>query len=265
MDLAYEGAIERAEALRRVSAEQLATVLAPRLHESVTAAAEVLARGIPACPGVAAGAVVADSDAAEAAEGDAVLARPTTSPEDVPGMIAARAVVTERGGSTSHAAVVTRALGRPSVVGVGDGETAGLGRARGDRRRHRRASSTPACWPPSEVRPEDVPGLEAAIDWARELSPVAVVDEAAGVRRPRRRRDQPRPRRARWTPTRWPRACAAPTPRRDRCSAPRPAPAPFCRAACPPSSGCPASTRAALLLRLAQEATSSDNEEERAR
>ena len=57
--------------------------------------------------------------------GDTVLARPTTSPEDVAGMIAARGVVTERGGSTSHAAVVTRALGRPSVVGVGDDVTSG--------------------------------------------------------------------------------------------------------------------------------------------
>ena len=92
--------------------------------------AEVLVRGVAACPGVASGRVVADADAAEAAADageDVVLARPTTSPEDVSGMIAARAVVTERGGSTSHAAVVTRALGRPSVVGVGDGATGGVG------------------------------------------------------------------------------------------------------------------------------------------
>ncbi len=155
-------------------------MLAPRLHESVTSAAEVLARGTPACPGVAAGTVVADSDAAEAAEGDAVLARPTTSPEDVPGMIAARAVVTERGGATSHAAVVTRALGRPSVVGVGDGETADWAG-----RQVTVDGSAGVVYAgvlaTDEVRPEDVPGLEAAIDWARELSPVAVVDEAAGV------------------------------------------------------------------------------------
>ena len=60
-------------------------MLAPRLHEVGTAGAEVLARGTPACPGVAAGRVVADSDAAAEAEGDAVLVRPTTSPEDVAG------------------------------------------------------------------------------------------------------------------------------------------------------------------------------------
>ena len=64
------------------------------------------------------------SDEAErrAQGGEAViLVRPTTSPEDLHGMIAARAVVTEQGGSTSHAAVVGRALGLPCVVGCGKG------------------------------------------------------------------------------------------------------------------------------------------------
>src|SRR6202042_172250 len=121
VDLAREGAIDRAEALGRVTPEQLATVRAPRVSAAAAAAAEVVAEGIAACRGVAAGVAVEDSDAACEAEGDVVLTRPTTSPEDVSGMIAARAVVTERGGSTSHAAVVTRALGRPSVVGVGEG------------------------------------------------------------------------------------------------------------------------------------------------
>src|SRR5690606_9164706 len=62
-----------------------------------------------------------------AAAGEAVvLARPTTSPEDLHGMIAARAIVTEQGGSTSHAAVVSRSLGRPCVVGCGDGALTAL-------------------------------------------------------------------------------------------------------------------------------------------
>ncbi|MDX6700109.1 MAG: pyruvate, orthophosphate dikinase, partial [Baekduia sp.] len=113
VDLAREGAIDEATALARVTPEQLASVLAPRLSDATVAGAEVLARGTPACPGVAGGVVVPDADAAEAAAGETVLVRPTTSPEDVAGMIAARAVVTERGGSTSHAAVVSRALGRP--------------------------------------------------------------------------------------------------------------------------------------------------------
>ena len=174
VDLADEGAIDHAEAVCRVSPEQLATVLAPRLSAEVAAGAEVLARGVAACPGVAAGHAVSDSEAAEA-DGDKVLVRPTTSPEDVSGMIAARAVVTERGGSTSHAAVVTRALGRPSVVGVGDGVTAGL-----EGRELTIDGSAGVVYagllPTEEVDPAEVPGLTELIEWARELSPVAVVE-----------------------------------------------------------------------------------------
>ena len=95
-------------------------------------------------------------------------------------MIAARGVVTEKGGSTSHAAVVTRALGRPSVVGVGEGVTAewegaevtvdGSGGVVYAHRLHT-----------TDVRYEDVPGLETLVLWARELSPVEVVDEAPDV------------------------------------------------------------------------------------
>ncbi|HWH20508.1 MAG TPA: pyruvate, phosphate dikinase [Solirubrobacterales bacterium] len=177
VDLVEEGAIDRAEALQRVTPEQLASVLAPRVSEVAAAAAEVVARGIAACPGVAAGVAVDDSDAACEAEGDVVLTRPTTSPEDVSGMIAARAVVTERGGSTSHAAVVTRALGRPSVVGVGEGATASLvgteltvdGSAGVVYR---------GILETEEVDPASVPGLETLIEWAREASPVEVVADA---------------------------------------------------------------------------------------
>jgi pyruvate, orthophosphate dikinase len=175
VDLADEGAIERSEAVCRVSAEQLASVLAPRLSAAVSDGAEVLARGVAACPGVAGGRAVPDSDAAVAAEGDAVLVRPTTSPEDVSGMIAATAVVTERGGSTSHAAVVTRALGRPSVVGVGEGVSAQLV----DRELTVDGSAGlvyAGILPTEDVDPAEVPGLTELIDWARELSPVEVVD-----------------------------------------------------------------------------------------
>jgi len=179
VDLASEGAIGRAEAIRRVSAEQLATVLAPRLSAEVTSRAEVLARGIAACPGVASGIAVGDSDAACEATDDVVLTRPTTSPEDVSGMIAARAVVTERGGSTSHAAVVTRALGRPSVVGVGEGVA--------DRLAGRELTvdgSSGVVYAEiletEEVEHTEVPGLDELVSWAGELSPVEVVDAAPG-------------------------------------------------------------------------------------
>ena len=155
VDLANEGAIERAEAVCRVSAEQLASgARAPLLAREVTDGAEVLARGVAACPGVASRPRRGRRRRGRGggAGEDVVLARPTTSPEDVSGMIAARAVVTERGGSTSHAAVVTRALGRPSVVGVGEGVTGALGGPRGDGRRLGRASSTPGGWRPRRCR-----------------------------------------------------------------------------------------------------------------
>jgi pyruvate,orthophosphate dikinase len=181
VELAEEGAIDKRTALHRVSPEQLAFVLAPRLSDEVRARATVLARGTPACPGVASGRVVLDSDLAGHATDDAILVRPTTSPDDVSGIIAARGVVTERGGSTSHAAVVTRALGRPSVVGVGEGVTVGWEGAEvtvdgsaGIVYAHRLHTVNVAA--------DDVPGLNTLVAWARALSPVEVVDAAAEVR-----------------------------------------------------------------------------------
>jgi pyruvate,orthophosphate dikinase len=180
VDLARSGAIDAATALARVTPEQLTSVLAPRLSDATVAGAEVLARGTPACPGVAGGVVVADADAAEAAGAETVLVRPTTSPEDVAGMIAARAVVTERGGSTSHAAVVSRALGRPSVVGVGEGVTAGWGdlQVTVDGRAGVVYAGRLATEDPDLA---DVAGLAELLAWLTERSPVAVVDEADGV------------------------------------------------------------------------------------
>jgi pyruvate,orthophosphate dikinase len=129
VEMAEEGLIDRAEALDRVSAEQVRMLLRPRLVPGAAAAATVVAEGEGASPGVGAGRVVTDADAAEAAAraGEAVvLVRPTTSPEDVHGMIAAKAIVTEAGGATSHAAVVSRALGLPCVTGCGVGTLAVL-------------------------------------------------------------------------------------------------------------------------------------------
>ena len=122
--LADEGLIDRRSAVLRISPDQVRILLSPRIAERALAGARLLASGEPASPGVGIGHVVTDSDEAErrAQAGDPViLARPTTSPDDLHGMIAARAVVTEQGGSTSHAAVVGRALGLPCVVGCGKG------------------------------------------------------------------------------------------------------------------------------------------------
>ncbi len=122
VEFVKEGRIDQVTALGRVSADQVRSILRPRLKHGEAERGVVLAQGEGACPGVGVGAVVGDADAAEAAarEGKSVvLVRPTTSPEDVHGMIAAKAIVTAEGGSTCHAAVVSRSLGLPCVVGCG--------------------------------------------------------------------------------------------------------------------------------------------------
>jgi pyruvate, orthophosphate dikinase len=124
VDLVRDGLIDEWAALRRLAPDQVHRLLSPRLTERARREGEILASGEGASPGVGIGLVVTESDAAErqSRAGEAVvLARPTTSPDDLHGMIAARAVVTEQGGSTSHAAVVGRALGLPCVVGCGAG------------------------------------------------------------------------------------------------------------------------------------------------
>jgi pyruvate,orthophosphate dikinase len=106
--------------------------------------------------------------------------RATTSPDDVHGMIAARAVVTEQGGSTSHAAVVSRALGRPCVVGVGAGAVAMAGQVvTVDGASGAVYAGALETSRPSEA---DDARLSRLIGWARERSPVVVQrpDEAVG-------------------------------------------------------------------------------------
>ena len=128
VDMVAEGRIDEATALCRVTAEQVRAVLSPQLATMLDDA-RVLARGEAACQGVGVGVVVENTDEAErrALAGEAiVLARATTSPDDVHGMIACHAVITEQGGATSHAAVVSRALGVPCVVGCGDGAVTAL-------------------------------------------------------------------------------------------------------------------------------------------
>jgi pyruvate,orthophosphate dikinase len=124
VSLCEDGIVTAEEALSLVTPEQLEAVKRPRIAPQARAEATLLACGEPACPGTASGRVVLEADEAEdlADDGvDVVLARPTTDPEDVAGMIAAVAILTEIGGSTSHAAVVSRELGTPCVVGCGAG------------------------------------------------------------------------------------------------------------------------------------------------
>jgi pyruvate,orthophosphate dikinase len=129
VEMVREGMISEDEALQRVSPDQVRVMLHPSLLPGAADDMSPLVTGEGACQGVGLGTVVIDPDEAEArarAGEDVVLARPTTSPEDVHGMIPAKAIITEKGGSTSHAAVVSRALGLPCVVGCGEGNAVSL-------------------------------------------------------------------------------------------------------------------------------------------
>ena len=120
VEMVDEGLISREEAVLRIDPGALDQLLHPTLDPK--APRDVIARGLPASPGAASGAIVFDADAAErrAAEGDdVILVRIETSPEDIHGMHAARGILTARGGMTSHAAVVARGMGRPCVSGAG--------------------------------------------------------------------------------------------------------------------------------------------------
>ncbi len=119
VDMAHEGLIDEATAVKRIDPMALDQLLHPTLDP--TAPREVLTRGLPASPGAATGIIVFDADSAEhrAQMGeDVILVRVETSPEDIHGMHAAKGVLTARGGMTSHAAVVARGMGRPCVSGA---------------------------------------------------------------------------------------------------------------------------------------------------
>ncbi|MEP6871913.1 MAG: pyruvate, phosphate dikinase, partial [Anaerolineaceae bacterium] len=123
VDLVNEGVITRETAVRRVEPAQIEQLLHPTLHPEARAAAHLLTRGLPASPGAASGKAVfhPDEAAAMAINGEKViLVRIETAPEDFHGMVASQAVLTARGGMTSHAAVVARGMGKPCVAGAGD-------------------------------------------------------------------------------------------------------------------------------------------------
>ncbi|MEL7299105.1 MAG: putative PEP-binding protein [Pseudomonadota bacterium] len=119
--LAEDGVITREEAVRRITPSTLSELLHSQIAPG--ASRDVIARGIAASPGAASGRIVFSSAEAQAsaARGEAcVLVRRETTPEDIRGMHAAQAVLTERGGITSHAAVIGRGFGLPCVVGASD-------------------------------------------------------------------------------------------------------------------------------------------------
>ena len=124
IDMVEEGLISKEEAVSRVEANQLYDFLVPRLDEKGVKI-EVLATGLPASPGAAVGQIVFTADDAVQAvqKGkmkSVILVRGETTPEDIHGMEVAKGILTSRGGMTSHAAVVTRGMGKCCVAGAGD-------------------------------------------------------------------------------------------------------------------------------------------------
>ena len=121
VEMVREGLIDKDEALRRVRPEQLDQLLHPSLDPQQSY--QVLAKGLPASPGAVSGRLSFDArDAVTRAEaGEKVLlVRKETSPEDIRGMAAAVGILTQRGGMTSHAAVVARGMGKCCVAGCGE-------------------------------------------------------------------------------------------------------------------------------------------------
>jgi pyruvate,orthophosphate dikinase len=124
IQMVEEGLITKEEAIFRVEPNQLYDFLVPRLDEKSTKI-EVLATGLPASPGAAVGQIVFTADAAVEKAGHGknvpvILVRAETTPEDIHGMEVAKGILTSRGGMTSHAAVVTRGMGKCCVAGAGD-------------------------------------------------------------------------------------------------------------------------------------------------
>ncbi|MBO9313999.1 MAG: pyruvate, phosphate dikinase [Chloroflexus sp.] len=123
VDMVREGLIDKATAVQRVDPHALDQLLHPMIDPAARKNAQPLTVGLPASPGAASGKAVFDPDEAEelAKTGEKViLVRVETAPEDFHGMVAAQAILTARGGMTSHAAVVARGMGKPCVAGAGD-------------------------------------------------------------------------------------------------------------------------------------------------
>jgi len=118
VDMVKEKLISKKEAILKIDANTLDTLLHPTLDKKVER--KIIAKGLPASPGAASGKVVFTAEEAERLNGmmqNTILVRVETSPEDIHGMHAAKGILTARGGMTSHAAVVARGMGRPCVSG----------------------------------------------------------------------------------------------------------------------------------------------------
>lgn len=118
--MAEDGVISKGEALKRLTPSMITQLLHPVFDEAALRKGQVIAKGLPASPGAAFGQIyfnAKDAQEAHTAGQKVVLLRTETSPEDIEGMIVSEAIVTSRGGMTSHAAVVARGMGVCCVVG----------------------------------------------------------------------------------------------------------------------------------------------------
>jgi pyruvate, orthophosphate dikinase len=196
VELAGEGLIDRAEAVRRVGVEQLRRLGRP--HLDPTGGHEVAATGLGASPGIATGRVCLSADAVadlldmDGAEDGVLLVRTETSPADIHGMAAADGILTSRGGLVSHAAVVARDLGVPAVVGVAElavDEAGGVIRlgdrtvAEGELVTIDGASGEVVVGAARAVPPAPCPQLDTLLAWADELAGPAAGDRASAVDR----------------------------------------------------------------------------------
>ncbi len=124
VEMAEEGLIDRTEAVMRVQPDQVDFFLHPQFSPEAKKAARLLATGLNVSPGAAVGVVAFDADLAEEwakeQNREVIMVRPETKPDDVHGMLAAKGILTSRGGRTSHAALVARQFGKPAVVGVSE-------------------------------------------------------------------------------------------------------------------------------------------------
>ncbi|HWN35106.1 MAG TPA: pyruvate, phosphate dikinase [Pseudonocardia sp.] len=196
VEMAGEGLIGRAEAVRRVGVEQLGRLGRP--HLDPTGGHEVAATGLGASPGIATGRVCLSADAVadlldEGGPDGVLLVRAETSPADIHGMAAADGILTSRGGLVSHAAVVARDLGVPAVVGVAEldvDEAGGVIRlggrtvAEGELVTIDGSSGEVVVGAARAVPPAPCAELATLLAWADELAgPAAVGERASDVER----------------------------------------------------------------------------------
>ncbi|MEE4146266.1 MAG: pyruvate, phosphate dikinase [Halieaceae bacterium] len=177
VDMHREGAVTMEQAIARITPAQIRSVLSPRLQPGQALDKATLFSGLGVSPGIGIGRVATDADSAEqlARQGEQViLATSTTSPDDVHGMLVCNAVITESGGSTSHAAVVGRALGLPCVVGCGPGTVTTLAgqTVTVDGEHGRIYAGQLAVEIPCETQDDRLAELR---EWAAKLSPIRVL------------------------------------------------------------------------------------------